>query len=656
MPVETDLYSIPCFAHLAAKTVDEWAEDNIILRDSGRLRYAETPWMREPTRAAGEVYTTCRVVISTPAQSAKTTAIIAVLCHQAVYHPANTMLLLDTEHSARRLVKNRLKPALRDFAKVPSLQKGQTSGVLDVSSENFNIALASGANLIAGSAKSVSALASTPIQLLCLDEVDRYARELDGEGDPVTLAIKRTLRYRHSMTLMTSTPTIPDGRITQYYGLGTCEVWSVKCSACGAWMPVHFDDIDFTGSTPVYACPFCGQVYAERDVIELEHGYAPPENKTPYRDKNGRIARSFKVTAPLVHSAYTWDSIETERRQAEAIGLPAIRSWRNVTVGEPYEPPSIAITDFTGLLSRRLMYDRESLPEWVAFTVAGVDTQDNRFEMVVAGYSVDTLKCAVIEHRVFFGDVINDSTVWEALKAYIGQTVFKTVDGRSLPIGLTMIDAGGHATMSVYALALQSPYVRPVRGRSYRMAEEERQIIDRVQRRALNSVGNGAGRIALTWVNTRYCKDLLYYRLGEVLQNRDCGLYFSSVPDLNQNENFFEQLTSEEKYETKNGISLYRVKAARRNEALDCMVYAMAGAESVRLSLCQLPSVTTKRGIEDEKPHETPKKDIQIEQKALQNVENASIIKSDSSTSMPVQAQAQPTELPRAHRKRLKPL
>lgn len=656
MPVETDLFSIPCFAHLAAKTVDEWAEDNIILRDSGRLRYAETPWMREPTRAAGEVYTTCRVVISTPAQSAKTTAIIAVLCHQAVYHPANTMLLLDTEHSARRLVKNRLKPALRDFAKVPSLQKGQTSGVLDVSAENFNIALASGANLIAGSAKSVSALASTPIQLLCLDEVDRYARELDGEGDPVTLAIKRTLRYRHSMTLMTSTPTIPDGRITQYYGLGTREVWSVKCSACGAWMPVHFDDIDFTGSTPVYACPFCGQVYAERDVIELEHGYAPPENKTPYRDKNGRIARSFKVTAPLVHSAYTWDSIEAERRQAEAIGLPAIRSWRNVTVGEPYEPPSVAITDFTGLLSRRLMYDRESLPEWVAFTVAGVDTQDNRFEMVVAGFSVDTLKCSVVEHRVFFGDVINDSTVWEELKAYIGQTVFKTVDGRSLPIGLTMIDAGGHATMSVYALALQSPYVRPVRGRSYRMAEEERQIIDRVQRRALNSVGNGAGRIALTWVNTRYCKDLLYYRLGEVIQNRDCGLYFSAVPDLNQNENFFEQLTSEEKYETKNGISLYRVKAGRRNEALDCMVYAMAGAESVRLSLCQLPSVTTKRGIEDEKPHETPKKDVQNEQKALQNVENTSNIKSDSSTSMPVQAQAQPTELPRAHRKRLKPL
>jgi hypothetical protein len=83
------MYSIPCFAHLAAKTVDEWAEDNIILRDSGRLRYAETPWMREPTRAAGEVYTTCRVVISTPAQSAKTTAIIAVLCHQAVAKVAN---------------------------------------------------------------------------------------------------------------------------------------------------------------------------------------------------------------------------------------------------------------------------------------------------------------------------------------------------------------------------------------------------------------------------------------------------------------------------------------------------------------------------------------------------------------------------------------
>lgn len=596
---EDCVFTIPALQHRHFLSADEWAEENVILRDSGRLRYDETPWMREPTRVASDVYRYCRVVMSTPAQSAKSQAIINIICHQAVFHPANTMLLLDSEVSARRLIKNRLKPSLRDFAKVPSLQKGQTAGVVDVSAEINNIALATGANLIAASARSVSSLASTPIQLLCLDEVDRYEKDLSNEGDPITLALKRTLRYKNSMVIMTSTPTIPDGRITKYYELGTQEVWSVKCSSCGVWMPVLFDDIDFSGTTPTYFCPNCGVVYSENDVKKLVHGYSNPNNDKPYADKIGRIARSFKVTAPLVHSAYTWESIEAERKQAEAIGLPAVRSWRNVTVGEPFVPPSVSVDDYSGLISHRLNYTKTSLPSFVRYVVAGVDTQDSRFELVVIGFSEDTHKIAVIEHKIIFGELLSDFEPWNNLKDFLSNARYTTTDGVSLPIALTMIDAGGHATQEVYALGLQTPFIRPVRGRSYRMNEEETSIIDRVQRKSVTQIGRGTGRVDLTWVNTRFVKDAIYFKLSEIIRNKDVGLYFSAAPDALLDENFFEQLTSEEKYETAKGYSMYKPKVGMRNECLDCMVYALAGVETVRLSLCKMPSIGGQNGIKD---------------------------------------------------------
>lgn len=621
--VNNDIFYIPCLEHRKFLTADEWAEQNMILRDTGKFRYSETPWMREPTKATSDVFKVCRVIISTCSQAGKSSAIVNCLCHQAVFHPANSMLLLDTHEATRRIVKNRLRPALRDFAKVPSLQKGQTAHVLDVSAECSNIAFASGANLICASAKSVSALASTPVQLLCLDEVDRYEQDLGVEGDPVILAIKRTIRYKNSMVLMTSTPTTPDGRITKHYDLGTQEVWSAVCP-CGCYMPVLFDDIDFSGDVPTYACPNCGIVYNENDVINLPHTYAPPLNQNPFTDKNGRIARSFKVTAPLVHSAYSWSSIEAERKQAEAIGLPAVRSWKNTCLGEPFTPPSVSVSNFEGLMDHRIFFDNNSIPSWIKYIVTGIDTQDSRFELVVVGVSEDTHAVAVIQHKIIFGDILTDFAPWNELKDFLANTRFITQDNRTLPIALSMIDAGGHATQEVFALGLQTPYIRPVRGRCYRLGEQENSIIDRIQRKGVTQIGTGTGRVDLTWVNTRFTKDLIYYKLSEILKNRDAQLYFSASPESLIDENFFEQITSEEKYDTAKGYSNYRLKVGKRNECLDCLVYALAGAESIRLSLCKMPSVSNNiDNIQFSEPvaqsKNIGKNDIMIPQSSLSN-------------------------------------
>ena len=582
---------IPLFEHKPFVYADEWAEQNMILSNSGRFSYDVTPYFRTPTRCASDPIRHCRVVVVCPAQAGKSQMLINVLCHSAIYDPSNTLVILDTLKTAQRLSKNRIKPALRDFAHVASLKRG--AAPLDKSSETMNISLGTGANLLFGASASASDLCSTPVKLLCLDELDRFVTDLNEEGDPITLALKRQLRFRDSMAVLTSTPTTEDGAITRHYLLGTQEVWSAQCE-CGEWLSIPFDDIDFSADTPTYTCPKCGTVYSESDVTALPHDYAPRLNDEPYTDRFGRVCRSFRFTSTLMHGIYTWDQIERERKQAETLGVAAIRSFRNTALGEPYTPPQIEIEDYTGLLAHRMDYTLDRCPDFITEVFAGIDTQDSLFEIVVIGCNADASKVAFLEHRQIVGDLATDTGVWDALKAYINKFKCTNSKGTTHNINLVCHDCGGHFYHEILALGLQSPLWRPIKGRSYQMNVPETAILDRVVRKNVAAVGHGTGRVDLTFVNTRYTKDLIYYKLHEILANRDCGFYFTSDPVALFDANFFEQLTSETKEKTSTGNDIYKLKVGFHNECLDCTVYALAAAELYRLAMCRLPSVETK--------------------------------------------------------------
>lgn len=582
------LYTIPSFSHNQFIYADEWAESNVVLRDSGPFRFDVTPYLREPTRAASDTLKNCRVVVSTPAQCGKTQMIVNLLAHMAVYDPTNSLVILDTAKTALRLSKNRIKPFLREFADVKSLKRGVY--VEDRSSSVANISLGSGANLIFGSSGSASDLCSTPVKYLFLDELDRFVKELDGEGDPILLALKRQLRFMDSMAVLTSTPTVEEGAITQHYNLGTQEEWCVLCH-CGALMRVMFDDISFAQDTPVYTCDKCGEVFSEIDIKSLVHTYSEPNNKEPYGDKYGRICRSFRIHSTLMHGIYSWDQLEKERQQAEALGLAAVRSFRNTTLGEAYTPPTFEITDYTGLLIHRHSYTKENLFSWVTDIFAGIDTQDSLFEIVIIGMSVNHDKICFIEHKQIVGDLEFDASVWARLKAYISDFRCSTTDGRTLYINLLCHDCGGHFYNEVLSLGLQIPWWRPVKGRSYQMGIEEQTVIDRISRKPVRGVGNGTGKVDLTFVNTRYCKDFIYDKLSSIIANRDAGFYFTADSEAQFDENFFEQLTSETKETASAGYSLYKLKIGFHNECLDCTVYALAAAELYRLMSCKIASI-----------------------------------------------------------------
>ena len=73
-----------------------------------------------------------------------------------------------------------------------------------------------------------------PCKYLMMDEVDAYPVDADGEGDPVSLAIKRTSTFNKKKILMISTPTIKGmSRIEkEYYENSDARRFFLPCPHC----------------------------------------------------------------------------------------------------------------------------------------------------------------------------------------------------------------------------------------------------------------------------------------------------------------------------------------------------------------------------------------------------------------------------------------
>jgi phage terminase large subunit GpA-like protein len=147
--------------------------------------------------------------------------------------------------------------------------------------------------------------------------------------------------------------------------------------------------------------------------------------------------------------------------------------------------------------------------------------------------------------------------------------------GRPVPIIATMIDSGGHHTQAVYAYARahQHAHVYAVKGQS----QAGKAVLGKPTDVDVNWRGNKIkGGVKLWPIGTDTAKAEIYGRLRTEQPGPGYVLLSRLLPP-----EVFEQLTAERlvtKY-VKGRPRLEWVKPnGRRNEALDCAVYALAGA------------------------------------------------------------------------------
>ena len=214
------------------------------------------------------------------------------------------------------------------------------------------------------------------------------------------------------------------------------------------------------------------------------------------------------------------------------------------------------------------------------FLTCGVDVQDNRLELQVVGWGRDE-ESWVIAHETLYGDP-STPQLWTALDSFLFKT-YELSDRSRMPIRATCIDSGGHFTNAVYSYAKKnfSRRVFAIKG----VGGEGKAIVGRPSK-------NNIGKCLLFPIGVDTAKDLLFARMRIV----DEGAGYIHFHD-ELNDEFFRQLTAEKivtKYHRGYKKRVFQ-KMRPRNEALDCMVYAIAAYAILNIDV---NSMADKKNVE----------------------------------------------------------
>lgn len=549
--------------------VSEWADRFRLLpqtsAEPGRWRTDRSPYLREIMDCLSIGSPVERVVIMKGAQTGGTEAGLNFLGYIICNAPGLAMLVMPSVDMIRRNTRTRIDPY---FELVPEISRRVVPAK---SREPGNTATHKkfvGGELVMTGANAAASLRSTPARYLVLDEIDAFPLDVEGEGDPIALAIQRTVTYRGKRKiLMISTPTIRNfSRIEAAYLESDQRRYFTPCLHCAEPFVITWSTIQWPRGEPEKAhcvCPSCGGVHEERDKPAMLR-----QGKWQATAKGNRNTAGYHLSA-LVSPFETWADIAEEHGRVHAD--PArLKSWINTKLGETWEEEAAQTVDSAALL-RRTEHWGEELPPGASVITAGIDTQDTwlAVELVAWGrgeesWSLDWIRLP--------GDP-TAAKLWADLDAILGRTFAHPTAG-ALPIAAACIDSGGHHTSRVeeFAAARHSRRVYAIKGSSTpgKSAWPHRPSYSRKGKRPIYIVGVDA------------LKEIVFARLAK----GEAGPGFCHTPQ-GREPAWFSEMTAEKpytKYAKGRAIREWRKKPTERNEAFDCRVYAAAALESLKYS------------------------------------------------------------------------
>lgn len=536
-------------------TVSKWSDEHRRLSsessaEPGQWRTSRAPYQAGMMDAVCD-HQTHTVSIMTSAQIGKTEALNNVVGYYIHTDPCPILVLQPTVEMATTWSKDRLTPMLRDTPVLRSIvgdMKSRDAGqtMLHKSFRGGHITMA-GANSPAG-------LASRPIRVVLCDEVDRYPASAGTEGDPVSLAKKRTSTFWNRKIILTSTPTIKGAsRIESSFLESDQRHYYVPCPHCGEkqrlkWSNIVFDKEDLPATH--YAC-VNGCVIDEKDKPKMLLG----GEWVAEGEFNGHAGFHLnELYSPWRKWSEIVDDFLVMKKSPDTL-----KTFINTSLGETWEEKGEEV-DHTGLLERRENYDHNSLPDDILLITAAVDVQDDRLEALSQGWGVDRERWNV-EKAVFWGKP-DEPDVWRELDEWLLGAY--QVAGRQMKIACATVDSGGHHTDSVYNFckARQGRRVFAVKGSSQYyspLASKPSQV--------------GRQRVMLYSVGTDTAKDSILLSSVHVESGAN-AVHFPSTFD----DEDFRQLTAESK-KTKivqGNKRFYWAAKRERNEVLDLHVYNLA--------------------------------------------------------------------------------
>ena len=548
-------------------TVSQWADEYRRLSpeasaEPGRWNTDRAPYQRAIMDAVNDAR--CEdIIIMSSAQVGKTELILNIIGYYIDYDPSPILVLQPTLEMAQTFSKDRLAPMLRD---TPAL-KGKVKDARSRDSGNTILHKTfPGGHITMVGANSAAGLASRPIKVVLMDEVDRYPASAGTEGDPIKLAEKRTTTFWNRKKIKVSTPTIK-GRspIEKEFLTSSMEEWNVPCPCCGKYQPYEWGRIHFSDVT--MECKFCLEHISERDWKSNPGKWvAAKENNKKRGFHLNELASPWKHWEEIIED---FKEADRDRKQGD---IEKLKTFVNTALGEPWEERGEAADDNV-LLSRRERYNAD-LPDGVLLVTAGVDVQDDRFEVEITGWGKGYESWGILYKKIKCN--LEQEEAWDKLEQFLDTELYFE-NGNSLLIAATCIDTGGHFTSEAYKflkkMERKQKKIFGIKG----MGGEGIPLINKISTNNVEKV-----RIFILGVDSG--KEILMTRLKTV----DEGPGYCHFPinaDRGYDETYIKGLTSEQRVVSvkDNRATLKWVKkSGTRNEPLDLRNYSTAAAEILR--------------------------------------------------------------------------
>jgi phage terminase large subunit GpA-like protein len=577
-------------------TVSEWSDQHRILpskgsSEPGRWRTNRTPYLKEILDCLSPRSPVEKVIFMKASQIGGTEAGNCWISYIIAQAPGPTLVVQPTVELAKRWSVQRLAPTIYE---TPSLRNKVSDPKSRDSGNTQLVKEFKGGLIVATGANSAVGLRSMPCRYLMLDEIDAYPVDADGEGDPVSLAVKRTATFSRRKVFELSTPTIKDiSRIEREYNQSDARRYFVPCPFCGAEQFLKWSNIvwekDEKGNhlpeTASYECESCSkhiEEYHKGEMLAKGRWIATNTNSKP------KVA-GFHLNALYSPPGWkSWAECASEFLESKSDRY-MLKTWTNTILGEVFEEVGEGI-EYEYIYTRREDYTYDPLPEKVCLITAGIDTQDDRLCIEVVGWCVGEESYSLMYEELSG----NPGTVkvWNKLDDILNLE-FNHPTGTKLNIATAFVDSGGHHTDSVYRFCHARQFRRVFACKG--VSQPGKPVTNKPTKIARSQT-------LLYPIGSDTAKEVIYSRL----KLGESGKGFMHFP-LMYDKDYFLMLTAEKvvtRY-TKGFPKREWVKARRRNEALDCRVYAFASlvALNPHLELLHSNLTGTDSSSKDSKPH-----------------------------------------------------
>lgn len=574
-------------------TAVEWADEHYYLPKESS--YQEGKWVTLPFQRAimnsmGSDFIR-EVNVEKSARVGYSKMLLGVFAYFTDHKQRNQLLFLPTDTGAANFMKSHVEPTIRDVPALLSLApwygKKHRDNTLTMKRYSH------GKMFWCLGGTSASNYREKSVDVVGYDELSSFDEDIETEGSPTFLGDKRIEGSVWPKSIRGSTPKIR----------GTCQIeraasesqhfmrFYVPCPHCGEEQFLKFGDKEtpfgfkWSSGDPdsvYYLCEHNGCVIRQQE-LDFDCGrYICDHTGMSTRDGISWFSSSGDEIPPPdsvsfhIWTAYspftTWVQIVKDWIKTKG-DTGKRKTFVNTTLGETWEPKLGERPD-AELIEERKEAFIAAVPDLVAYITAGIDSQLDRYEIRVWGWGPGE-ESWLIDRQIVMGRHDEEATLLR-----VDEVINKTYcrkNGIEMSISRICWDIGGIDPTIVYNRSKKHGLFRviPVKGASV----YGKPVANMPRIRNKNGV-------YLTEIGTDTAKEQIYNRLT-LTPDTDGpspgAVHFPNNPDIFDLSEA-QQITAEEQVEkwVNGSRRILWDSKKRRNEALDCFVYALA---ALRISI-----------------------------------------------------------------------